>query len=410
MPWRMTHLAPFLIPPAPGTGQSLVVDDALTAVRRHLDMPIAYLSVFEGDDVVFRAVSTDKKPAALAAGNRRPAAGSYCKAVRDGDLPQLLPDTRAHPVAMAMPVTMTLPVGAMIAIPLNMRDGTTYGMFCCLSHVPLPALNERDHAVMQTFANLVADVIGIGLSTEMEHSAKRRVIEDVIIDRDFQLQFQPIVSLADNSVMAAEALCRFRPTPYRSPDKWFADAREVGMQRELERAVIEKTLASLSDLPMSVRLSINVSPDLLINCNLPEMIDGPFSDRIVFELTEHEGFGSIAELQHQMKRLRRLGAKIAVDDLGAGYASLNTVLQIKPDIVKLDREMVRGIYLDPASRALTAGIVHFADAIGAEVVAEGIERQDEVSTLVSLGVRYGQGYLLGRPGSMTALQARAFIC
>ena len=406
----MTHLAPFLIPPAPGTGQSLVVEDALAAVRRHLDMPIAYLSVFEGDDVVFRAVSTDHVPAVLVAGSRRPAEGSYCKAVRDGDLPQLLPDTRVNPFAMAMPVTMTLPVGAMIAIPLNMRDGTTYGMFCCLSHVPLPALNDRDHAVMQTFANLVADVIGIGLSTELLHSAKRRAIEDVIIDRDFQLLFQPIVTLADNSVAGAEALCRFRPTPYRSPDKWFADAREVGMQRELERAVIAKTLDMLSELPMSLKLSINVSPDLLVSCDLAGLIDGPFSDRIVFELTEHENFGSITDLQHQMKRLRRRGAKIAVDDLGAGYASLNTALQIKPDIVKLDREMVRGIYLDPASRALTAGIVHFADAIGAEVIAEGIERQDEVNTLVDLGVRYGQGYLLGRPGSMTALQARTFTC
>ena len=406
----MTHLAPFLIPPAPGTGQSLVVEDALAAVRRHLDMPIAYLSVFEGDDVVFRAVSTDHVPAVLVAGSRRPAEGSYCKAVRDGDLPQLLPDTRVNPFAMAMPVTMTLPVGAMIAIPLTMRDGTTYGMFCCLSHVPLPALNDRDHAVMQTFANLVADVIGIGLSTELLHSAKRRAIEDVIIDRDFQLLFQPIVTLADNSVAGAEALCRFRPTPYRSPDKWFADAREVGMQRELERAVIAKTLDMLSELPMSLKLSINVSPDLLVSCDLAGLIDGPFSDRIVFELTEHENFGSITDLQHQMKRLRRRGAKIAVDDLGAGYASLNTALQIKPDIVKLDREMVRGIYLDPASRALTAGIVHFADAIGAEVIAEGIERQDEVNTLVDLGVRYGQGYLLGRPGSMTALQARTFTC
>ena len=406
----MTHLAPFLIPPAPGTGQSLVVEDALAAVRRHLDMPIAYLSVFEGDDVVFRAVSTDHVPAVLVAGSRRPAEGSYCKAVRDGDLPQLLPDTRVNPFAMAMPVTMTLPVGAMIAIPLNMRDGTTYGMFCCLSHVPLPALNDRDHAVMQTFANLVADVIGIGLSTELLHSAKRRAIEDVIIDRDFQFLFQPIVTLADNSVAGAEALCRFRPTPYRSPDKWFADAREVGMQRELERAVIAKTLDMLSELPMSLKLSINVSPDLLVSCDLAGLIDGPFSDRIVFELTEHENFGSITDLQHQMKRLRRRGAKIAVDDLGAGYASLNTALQIKPDIVKLDREMVRGIYLDPASRALTAGIVHFADAIGAEVIAEGIERQDEVNTLVDLGVRYGQGYLLGRPGSMTALQARTFTC
>ena len=385
-----------------------VVDDALAAVRRHLDMPIAYLSVFEGDEVVFRSVSTDQMPAAIVAGNRRPAEGSYCKAVRDGKLPQLLPDTRSHPFAMTLPVTMTLPVGAMIAIPLNLRDGTTYGMFCCLSHAAMPALNERDHAVMQTFANLVADVIGTGVTAERENTSRRQQIADVIADRDFQLLLQPIVSLSDNTVMGAEALCRFRPMPYRSPDKWFAAARQIGMQRQLERAVIEKTLAMMPDLPMALKLSINVSPDLLMTGELTEMIDGPFADRIVFELTEHQDFGSMTDLQLQMKQLRRLGVMIAVDDLGAGYASLNTVLQIKPDIVKLDREMVRGIFLDPASRALTAGIAHFAEAIGAEVIAEGIERQEEADTLAALGVRYGQGFLLGRPGSMTALEARTF--
>ena len=404
----MTHLAPFLTPFATPAPPLSVIDDVLTAVRRHLDMPVAYLSVFEGEDVVFRSVSTDQVPSAVTMGERRPAEGSYCKAVRDGQLPQLLPDTRGHPFAMTLQATMSLPVGAMVAIPIKLRDGSTYGMFCCLSHVAMPALNDRDHAVMQTFANLVADVIGNGVTVEREESCRRRQIEDVIADRDFQLLFQPIVSLSDRSVMGAEALCRFRPLPYRSPDKWFQAAREIGLQHVLERAVIEKTLAILPDLPMALKLSINVSPDLLMTGNLTEMIDGPFADRIVFELTEHEGFGSIPDLQAQMKRLRRLGVRIAVDDLGAGYASLNTVLQIKPDIVKLDREMVRGINLDPASRALAAGIVHFAEAIGADVIAEGIERQEEAETLVALGVRFGQGFLLGRPGGITALEARTY--
>ncbi|MFZ3582670.1 EAL domain-containing protein [Loktanella sp. DJP18] len=319
-----------------------------------------------------------------------------------------MPDTRQNAFAMTLPVTTMAPVGAMIAIPLNLRDGTTYGMFCCLSHQPMPALNERDHAVMVTFANLVAEVIGADIAADRTDQTLRQQIEDVMADHDFQLLLQPIVSLDDNTVMGAEALCRFRATPYRSPDKWFADARRVGLERHLERAVIEKTLALLPDLPRALKLSINVSPDMVIAGDLVSLIDGPFSDRIIFELTEHEDFGSLTELQQQMKQLRRLGAQIAVDDLGATYLSLNTVLQIKPDIVKLDREMVRGINLDPASRALAAGIKHFADAIGAQVVAEGIERQEEADTLRSLGIQFGQGFLLGRPGGVNALQARTF--
>lgn len=404
----MTHLAPFLAPSASSALHVTVVDDALTAVRRHLGMPIACLAVFDGDDIVLRSVSTDLAAPLMATGDRRPAEGSYCQAIHDGKLPQLLPDTRQNAFAQSLPVTTTAPVGAMIAIPLHLRDGTTYGMFCCLSHDPMPALNERDHAVMITFANLVAEVIGADITAARDGQTLRQQIDDVIADRDFQLLLQPIVSLHDNSVMGAEALCRFRPTPYRSPDKWFADARQVGSRRRLERAVITKTLDLLPDLPHALKLSINVSPDMLIAGDLADLIDGPFSDRIIFELTEHQHLGCLTALQQQMKQLRRLGAQIAVDDLGAAYASLNTVLQIKPDIVKLDREMVRGINLDPASRALAAGIAHFADAIGAQVVAEGIERQEEANTLRDLGVQFGQGFLLGRPGGMTALEARTY--
>ena len=406
----MTQLASVLAPSAVRVPRVTAVDDALDACRRHLGMPIAYLTVFDGDDVVFRSVLSDDASCGVKVGDRQPAAGGYCKAVRDGDLPQIMPDTSLHPVARSLPMTGMVPIGAMIAIPLVMGDGSTYGMFCCVSHAPMPALNDRDHAVMTSFARLAADVIGSDLAAARDSQTDRQRVADVIADRDFQLLLQPIVALGDNSVMGAEALCRFRPTPYRSPDKWFALAAQAGLQRQLETAVITKTLALLPDLPRALKLSINVSPEMLASGTLPGLIDGPFCERIVFELTEHENLADLTALQQQMKQLRRLGVQIAVDDLGAAYGSLNTVLQIKPDIVKLDRELVRGINLDPASRALAAGVVHFAQAIGADIIAEGIEKIEEARTLHALGVTFGQGFMLGRPGSMTALQARTFIC
>ena len=403
----MTHFAPFITAHATSVPAFTLADDALTAVRRHLGMPLAYLSVFEGEEVVFRTVSSDQDNPLMASGDRRPAEGTYCKAVRDGKLPQMIPDTQKNAYAANLEVTLAGPIGAMMAIPLILRDGTTYGMFCCLAHEAMPALNERDHAIMTTFATLVAETIGSEIDADRVGSALRQQIRDVIADRDFQILFQPIISMTDMSIMGAEALCRFRPGPYRSPDKWFTQSRSVGLGRELERAVVRKTLSLLSELPLTVNLSINVSPDMMINGDLPDLIDGPFSNRIILELTEHEDFCRTTDLKRAMNHLRRLGARIAVDDLGAAYASLNTVLQIKPDIVKLDREMVRGINLDPASRALTAGIAHFADAIGAKIVAERIETKEELATLRELGVAFGQGYLLGRPGGITALSPRS---
>ena len=403
----MTKLHPLLDPKSPANTPRSVIEDALQAVRRHLDMPIAFLSLFDGDTVLVHTVSSDQLTPVIASGTRWPQDATFCTAVRDGRLPQVIADTHAYPAAMALPMTSLAPIGAMIAIPLRQGDNSVCGMFCCISPVPRPDLGDRAQAVMTTFASLVGDSVAAD-QVVAPGDLRRQQIADVIADRDFQMLLQPIVALDTNAVMGAEALCRFRPTPYRSPDKWFAHARGVGLQRELECAVIEKAVDLLRDLPQALRLAINVSPDTLANTDLAALIDGPFSDRVIFELTEHALVAEPAELQRRMKLLRRVGARIAVDDLGASYGSLSTVLQIKPDIVKLDRDLVRGINLDPVNRALAVGVVTFAAAIGADVIAEGIERQGEADTLREIGVAFGQGFLLGRPGGMNALQARTY--
>ncbi|MCF7700221.1 EAL domain-containing protein [Loktanella sp. M215] len=401
----MTDLAPLLASVTPPRSP---VTDMLTAFRRRLDMPLAYLAVFEGPDIVLRAVACDDATARLAAGDRFAAEGTYCQAIQRGVLPHLLPDAAAHPQAVMLPPHVMGTVGALISVPLTLRHGTEQAMLCCLSHVPRPMLDAGDLAIATSYATLLADIIDRDASLSTGGPDLRQQIGDVIADRDFQLLLQPIVSLTDNAVMGAEALCRFRPTPYRSPDTWFADARTVGLDRQLDRTVIAKTLELLSELPRALKLAINVAPDTLIHADLPRLIDGPFSDRIIFELTDHAGIGNLNAMRPQMKALRNLGAQIAVDDLGTDYNSLNTVLQIKPDIVKLDRSLVRGLHMDPVNQALTAGILHFSKAIGAQVIAEGIERAEEAAALRDFGVAYGQGFLLGRPGGLTALHARTF--
>jgi len=222
-------------------------------------------------------------------------------------------------------------------------------MFCCLSHEPMPALNDRDLAFVSSFAELLANAIWSGLQADQERLHLRQQIEDLITDYDYQLLMKPIVSLQDNSVNGAKAPCRFRPFPYRSPDTWFADARTIFLQRELERAVLQKTLDLLKDLPRALKLPINVSLETFIQEDMPALIAGPSSDRIILKLTENDYLVSIAAIQTQIKQLNRLGAKIAVDDLSASYSSLSTVLQIKPDFVRLDSELVRGINLDSDS-------------------------------------------------------------
>jgi len=117
----------------------------------------------------------------------------------------------------------------------------------------------------------------------------------------------------------------------------------------------------------------------------------------VLELTEHHRIDSYDSVLGAIEGLRRHGVRLAVDDAGAGYAGLHHILRLRPEILKLDMALTRGIDADPARRALATALVHFAAEIDSMIVAEGVETTEELDTLTSLGVQWAQGYLLGRP-------------
>jgi PAS domain S-box-containing protein len=228
--------------------------------------------------------------------------------------------------------------------------------------------------------------------------------------------FQPIMELATGKPIGAEALARFPGQPNRPPNEWFADAAEVGLGVELELSAIRVALSELDRLPSGTYLSLNAAPSTVTSPGLQEMLRcGGVAGRVVLELTEHVGVEDYTELIEALDGLRALGMRLAVDDAGSGFSSLQHILNLRPDIIKLDRALVEGIDSDPARRALAGSLLTFGAEIGAQVVAEGIENQREQTVLRRLGLRYGQGFHLGRPAPLPlaegtpATSARLFV-
>lgn len=231
---------------------------------------------------------------------------------------------------------------------------------------------------------------------ERQRDKRRRRIQQVLDHGELTMVFQPIVELRSHEVTGFEALARFTGEPRRPPNEWFADAAEVGLGVELELYAVRRAISQLGQLPLGTYLSVNVSPQTLLHPDLVDAIRAD-ADRIVLELTEHSAIREYDSLISHVDRLRSLGTRIAVDDAGAGYASLQHVLRIRPDIIKLDIALTRGIHADPARRALGAALVQFGREINADITAEGIEEGEELDTLRRIGATSGQGYLLGRP-------------
>jgi diguanylate cyclase (GGDEF)-like protein/PAS domain S-box-containing protein len=210
--------------------------------------------------------------------------------------------------------------------------------------------------------------------------------------------FQPIVDLCSGEVAGYEALARFpHDRDVRPPNVWFSQAHRCGLGGQLEARAVEAALAQRDEAPVGY-LSINVSPAALRADELRHALPGELHG-VVVEITEHELVADGERLRATLDELRSRGARVAVDDAGAGYAGLRQLMILRPDLIKLDRGLIEDVASDEAKQALVECFVRFAQRTDAAVCAEGIESLDDLETLARLGVGYGQGYAIARPAA-----------
>lgn len=225
------------------------------------------------------------------------------------------------------------------------------------------------------------------------------MIRRTIATRSLETHFQPIVDLRSGTPIGAEALARFPDGHARSPDLWFAEAASVGLGVDLELTAVEMALEQIRSFPSGLYLSLNASVETIVSDDFRSVLDGVPAERIVLELTEHTPVTDYREFAGKIARLRSAGVRLAVDDAGSGFSSFTHILNLKPDIIKLDISLTRGIDRDPARQALGRALLTFGlEAYRTTIVAEGIETPGELETLRSLGCPSGQGFILGRPG------------
>lgn len=224
-------------------------------------------------------------------------------------------------------------------------------------------------------------------------AATRRIAQAVQEGVDVVLQ--PIVDLASGEVVGVEALARF--SDGRSPDRWFAEAASVGLGTALELAAVQAALARIDELPSTASLNVNVSAATAGADALAAMLETVPAGRVVLEITEHVPVTDYPGLGAALARLRARGVRLAIDDAGAGFASLHHVLELKPDVVKLDASLVRGIDSKAEHRALVSALVSFAKETSCALIAEGIETAGELAAAREVGVGCAQGFHLGMP-------------
>lgn len=232
-----------------------------------------------------------------------------------------------------------------------------------------------------------------------DERAWRRRVEGVLAEpKQLALVFQPIVSVADAGIVGYEALSRFAGSPSLTPDLWFAAADRLGHGADLEAEVLRRCLALRDSLPDDCFLTVNLSPHLLGEPVVRDLLLGePDLSRIVIELTEHVAVPDAGVLTTMRGAVTERGGLVAMDDAGSGYSGLQQLAVLRPQLVKLDRALVDGADRDPLKLALAELLGELADRMDAWLLAEGVETWAELEAFARLGVPLYQGYLLGRP-------------
>jgi EAL domain-containing protein (putative c-di-GMP-specific phosphodiesterase class I) len=244
---------------------------------------------------------------------------------------------------------------------------------------------------------------------------RRQQIFELVVEGRVYSVYEPIVEVATKTVFGYEALARGpEGSELHSPAMLFASAGEQDLLFQLDCLCRRSGLAGARDLPGGAKLFLNVRPTTIHDPNfraeaLCQTLAGVKlrpSD-VVFEISEQESIGNFDIFREVRDDYRKLGFQIALDDTGSGYASLEAVMELSPDFIKVDRAFVSGIDQDPARQELLRALRSVADRIGARIIGEGLDTLEELATLARLGIPFGQGWLFGKPTPLSASPSRA---
>lgn len=380
------------------------VQRLLELAREHLEMDVAWVSRFTGDEQQFLQVDAAPGATAPAVGSSSSLDGSYCIRVLDGRLPTVVRDSGDRAMTRDLPITEQLQIGSYVGVPIPDQRGEPQGMLCCTSTNTSPERSEVDLRPVRLLAQLISELTAAPAGDD----ALRDQVLSLIAGEGRSLVLQPIVELSTATAAGFEALTRFEPAPQR-PDEWFALSARVGLRIELELAAAASALEWLDRPELTGYLSVNLSPEAVTDPRLADLLGARDLSRVVLELTEHDRIADYAVVEAALAPHRAQGLRLAVDDAGAGYASFGHILRLQPELIKADLSLIRDIDSDPARQALLSALLTLARASGARVIAEGVETQAEYDTLGRLGVYAVQGYLLARPAEQPVSEGFARV-
>ena len=402
----MTQSSRYWHPRRVDTGaKSEAVRRVLSLARQNLDMDVGYFGTFADGAETYEVVDRgpDADDVGPTEGGATPVEQTLCWQVVTGLMGPTVPDTEHDRTTRDLrPVTQES-VGSYVGVPVH-QGQELLGMLCLVSRRPRPELGPHEADKMRLFAQVVALELGDRARPDPRELRHLEQLDKLLVPGSELLTvvFQPVASIASRlrdgslDVSSVEALSRISGDPSWTVEDWFDLAWRHGLGPDLEMAAIDRAFAALPAIPQAVRLAVNASPDTIMSARFRDSIPREEAHRITLELTEHVLLEDDGDLRPGLDLVRATGVALAIDDLGTGSSNLQRVIELAPEVIKIDLSITDGVEHDPLRRALVSALVTFARDVGIRLVTEGVERAATASELDRLGVGLGQGWWLSR--------------
>lgn len=368
----------------------------LRTARTKLRMEVGFISRFDGDMRTFYLVDSAPGVDIVRSGGSDYRGESLCQRVVDGRAPQLIGDAQQTSGASDLTAVKLVPVGAHISVPIVFSDGSVFGTFCVFSRYSIPELNYRSLAMCRVFADAIATMIEEAEALpqyESEHRIQlKSEVTELITTHGLKYVRVPLVNLNTGKQEGTELI----PSLVRATDNIASplllvhQAVRLGLANLIGVNLIEQLLAELSASPHERHVVVNVTPEFLAEFNFTAWLNNDLCGRIVFEISEHDRVASYHELKRILQPLRQSGIRLSIDNAGAGFASMQHILQLQPEFVKLDSGLTCGIASDTGQQAMLQALLLFSRSQGSTLVADGISDKQDEDYLLHSGISLGQ--------------------
>ncbi|MER5173679.1 sensor domain-containing phosphodiesterase [Thioclava kandeliae] len=375
----------------------------LASLRDFYGMEVAFISRFTKDQRIIDEVISDHDAfRGISKESSSRLDQSYCYRVANGQTPNLIKDARKEISVVDIPETRLLPIGAHISVPIRLSSGKIHGMLCAFQRSARDDLTARDLSMFELCAALIGRDIDSLLINNPADMLGTEEMQKLIEQNEFQTNLQPIIRLPQREVCGFEALTSFSDHP-GTTEQVFSHAKHLDLISSLEERAAIQAAQFIPTLPHKCFLALNFSVSSIEDLDFTTIFSPEDRKKIVIEVTEHEKVDDYGKFLAAVGRMRKIGLRLAVDDVGAGFASLRHVMHLKPDIIKLDRSFCDAIDKRSGQRGLIKAILDYATNYGAELLAEGIETEMDLAAIQAIGVTMAQGYHIGRPSPATSV-------